>query len=234
MRKYLKSIIRLASYFLGSIAIFWTIIEISQWQKIDWFIPSLFVKYGVFAWIIIPLAISIILLVITNKILKQDESTPIIIDSFQVNVQNSLPVMHDSHPIKVDKDNFLTTIKITAGDYRDFLWKSRKVRITVTEIVKETFNFHSIGKKESYGAVIYIDTGGGIVYGGEESKYVEVNKYLVPKKLFQDQEPCSIYSFYITEDYFSFFRVFIEHINPNAGQVTLSIFFTKSHEINVA
>ena len=234
MGKYLKSTIRLASYFLGSIAIFWTIIEISQWQKIDWFIPSLFVKYGVFAWIIIPLAISVILFMLTSKVLKQDVSAPVIIDSLQVNVQNSLPVPHVSPPIKVDKDNFLTTVKITAGDYRDFLWDSQTVRIEVSEIVKETFNFHSLGKKESYGAAIYIKAGGGLVYGGEESNYVDVNKYLIPQKLLQDQEPCSIYSFHITENYFNFFRVFIEHINPNSGQATLNVFFAKSNKVNVA
>ena len=49
------------------------------------------------------------------------------------------------------------------------------MRIEVSEIVKETFNFRGLGNKESYGAAIYIRAGGRLVYGGGESKYVDVN-----------------------------------------------------------
>ena len=32
MMKYLKQILKLGSYYLGTVGLFWTVIEISQWQ----------------------------------------------------------------------------------------------------------------------------------------------------------------------------------------------------------
>lgn len=79
-------------------------------------------------------------------------------------------------------------------------------------------------EEERYGAEISVDTGGGIVYGGDYVIESGVNQFKIPAKKSQVEEQYSIYSFSTDRDYFSFLRIYVEHINPHAKEVTVNLF----------
>jgi len=135
-------------------------------------------------------------------------------------------------PIKIsDKGGHNRSIRISAGDYQEFTWGCRTIRVEILEIKKEKFYLASLhGEKEQYGAVIKVSTGGGLVYGGSDCKEVGVNQYLVPPNDLDDEEPSSVYAYHVGKDYFDFFRIFVDHINPQTHQVTLNLFFA---DINI-
>ena len=59
--------------FFGSMAVFWTLIQISEWINVQWFLPKFFEKNGILAWIIIPLIISLLYIIFLK--LKKKKST---------------------------------------------------------------------------------------------------------------------------------------------------------------
>jgi hypothetical protein len=222
----LKNIVQIISCFIGTIAFLWLIIQISEWLKFDWFLPSILHKYGFLGWIIISFPISIIAFFILINLLHSEKQESLIkIDSIHINVKDYNFTMSEHLPIKIEKDDFYNIIKIHAGDYRDFIDDYKKIRIEVKDIITDNFEGF-LGKNEKYGVIIHIDTGGGLVFGGEYSKRIGTNEYAIPQKATSDEEPYSIYRFYTTESYFNFLRVFVEHINPKSQEVTLNVFIS--------
>jgi hypothetical protein len=130
-------------------------------------------------------------------------------------------------PTAVDRNPFLTVVRVSQGDYVDFKWEMGKVRIEVSEIVKaEAASL--LHAEQLWKAAIYVDSGGRIVYAGRECEKLKTNKYLVPQKkdvAYGDEELCAVFFFHADKGHFSFFRVYVEHINPTSGQVTLNVFF---------
>lgn len=135
---------------------------------------------------------------------------------------------HETRSIKIDRNGgVIYKARIFEGDYQEFIWGGTTVRISVLQIIKTDFS-HSPShvKNEVLGVEIGFSTGGGLVYGGEVCKKTAVNRYLMPQKEFQQEEPCSVYFYYIIhEERFLFMRVFVDHINQHSRQVTLSLFF---------
>jgi len=114
-------------------------------------------------------------------------------------------------------------VKVAVGDYVTLPCDHSNLKITVIDIVQENFKMEHF-EIESYGANLGVDAGGGLVFGGYSAIETGVNQYKIPIKKFQNEEPCSIYSFHCKKDYFSFMRIFIEHINPHSKEVTLNVF----------
>jgi hypothetical protein len=140
---------------------------------------------------------------------------------------------HGTRPIRVDSDGaVIHKTTILEGDYQEFIWGFSTVRISVSEILKSTFYSSSLmSEKEALGALISFSTGGGLVFGGVECKRTGVNEYLIPQKEFHDEEPCSVYAYYVGDGYFSFIRVFVDHINQHSRQVTLNMAFVQLRNV---
>lgn len=115
------------------------------------------------------------------------------------------------------------TFKIRIGDFETISWRSSSLKISIIDIVLEMFKLNRF-EMESYGAELEVDTGGGLVFGGFSVKEAGVNRYKIPVKKFQNEEPCSVFTFNCSDEYFSFMRVYVEHINPHTNEVTLNVF----------
>jgi hypothetical protein len=125
---------------------------------------------------------------------------------------------------KKDVGNSLRkTMKIRVGDFETFPWRSSNLKISVIDIVQETFKMQCV-ELESYGVDLEVNTGGGLVFGGYSAKETDVNRYKIPVKRFQNEEPCSIFAFHCGDNYFSFMRICVEHVNPHTNEVTLNVF----------
>ena len=155
--------------------------------------------------------------------------------TISANNQNKDSLIHTKKPVKIDDRGGVThTTDIHEGDFLEFIWGVSTVRITISKIVKKRFYFSRLkGEKEAHGAIIGVSTGGGLVYGGADCKETDVNQYLVPQNIFDihEEEPCSVYYYHISKDYFHFFRVLIGHVNPHNHQVTLNIFFANINDV---
>ena len=110
----------------------------------------------------------------------------------------------------------LYQIQIREGSF----WQNGGKRIDVKEIIEATDNQ---GIKY-YNADLLFNTGGGLCYGGENTKHLTTNYYRVPVTR-SDQEPSGIYSyrFSIEDGWFSFYCASITHINPKERIVTIEI-----------
>jgi len=143
---------------------------------------------------------------------------------------------HDARPTTIDGNGaVIHKTRILEGDYQEFIWGPATVRVSVSEIVKGKFNFSSLrGEKETLGAVMDFSTGGGLVYGGADCKQTGVNQYLIPQKEFNQEEPCSVYAYHVREGYFSFIRVFVDHVNQHSREVTLNLAFVKIIDVKTS
>ena len=141
--------------------------------------------------------------------------------------------VHMTKPIKIDRRGCtINTTRINEGDYQEFIYGHTTIKVAVSEIVKKKL-YHSYipGEIESIGAVLEISTDGGLVHGGEDCKKEGTNKYLIPQKETQVEETYSVYAYHAKKDYFNFFRVYIDHVNPHTRQVTLNLFFVNIYDI---
>jgi hypothetical protein len=133
---------------------------------------------------------------------------------------------HETRPITISTGGgVIYKARIFEGDFQEFIWGGTTVRISVFQITSFYYSL-SHGRQEAMGVEIGFSTGGGLVWGGADCKNTGTNRYLMPQKEFQDEEPCSVYFYHIiNEKYFRFMRVFVDHINQHSRQVTLSLFF---------
>ena len=92
----------------------------------------------------------------------------------------------------------------------------------------------SFAKPESLKEIIRSLSGDLPLYGGEYCKNTDVNQYLMPQKEFNSEEPCSVYAYHVQEGYFSFIRVFVDHINPHSREVTLNLAFVKLFDVKTS
>jgi hypothetical protein len=145
-------------------------------------------------------------------------------DSNKGDTKDMLPIA--ILPIIVKGNPYVAKVKIKVGGYREFEWSDRLVKISLVDIVKENFKT-IIGEMETFGAELGVETGGGLVYGGKCTKEYGVNQYRVPAIVSHYEEPYSLYFFHSDKNYLRFFRVFVEHINHHANEVTLNVFFFK-------
>lgn len=134
----------------------------------------------------------------------------------------------DQTPLTVVRANpYLVKIKFKLGDYKEFEWDRSLVKISFLGIVNENFKT-VVGDKQTLGVELQVDSGGGLIYGGEYTKKSDVNQYKVPLIISHYEEPYSLYFYHTGEKYCRFFRVFAEHINPHSEEAILNIFFFKT------
>ncbi len=110
----------------------------------------------------------------------------------------------------------LYQIQIREGSF----WENGGKRIDVKEIIEATDN----QEIKHYSADLLFNMGGGLCYGGENTKHLTTNCYRVPVAK-SEQEPSGIYSykFSIEDGWFSFYCASITHINPKERIVTIEI-----------
>jgi hypothetical protein len=152
-------------------------------------------------------------------------------------VQNTPPVQNFSPvatttaqtivPIQVSEPLFQRVFVVRVGGYQDFTWSLSKIRIEVRGIKRGIPPQRLAYGGEQDQAHIHISTGGGLVYGGEETTREGVNEFLVPVK-FHEEEPRSVFFFHTADNYCRFFRVFVDHINASTGEVTLDACFVRA------
>jgi len=202
-----RQVLKFLPFFFFSITLIAALITIFTEKKV-WFL------------LIISLVIAIILFA-TRKFFSRDQIADMHLKTNTVN------------PIKVHKNTFLRIIKIKVGEYQDFLWEDLLIRIKLLDIKRDLFiDPLSSEKSEEYGAILDINIGGGVVVGGEITRELDVNKYIVPEKKFEYEEKYSIFSFNADQKDYYFFRLFVEHINIPSNLVELNLFFASSNKIN--
>ena len=112
---------------------------------------------------------------------------------------------------------------IPLGDFIEVVWKYRKMKIEIKDIRREVIQDHiSLGyHREHTAAEIKFDTGGGLVYGGQYTKEMGVNTFLLIPFSDEYEEPFSVFAFSTSLKYLM--RICIKHINEHAKTVTLDI-----------
>jgi len=133
-------------------------------------------------------------------------------------------------PVQVVGTYFEKTFVVRVGAYQDFMWGGTKIRVDVREIAKQNVPSRYGSPKEEQQATIHVDTGGGLVYGGEESTRVGVNEYRIPVATDTYEEPRAVYLFSISPSYFRFLCFRADHINPTTNEVTLKASFVSSQK----
>jgi hypothetical protein len=109
----------------------------------------------------------------------------------------------------------LHTFKIPVGNFQDF----GDTKIEVREVRKHVSRYPAEGQ---YGAVLRVNPGGGLIFGGEKTKKISINCYCLPTGPLEGcKEPYSLYCYSFTESYASWLIAYIEHINPHTGIVTI-------------
>jgi hypothetical protein len=116
-------------------------------------------------------------------------------------------------------------LKVAVGDFVDIAWDGRDIRIRVHGIAKDKVT-HAAGytKEDETTVDIEMNVGGALLFGGEATLKAGVNRFRLPQRTFDQDEPYSMYLFHVGSDSFRFIRVFVEHVNPVAGVITLNFF----------
>jgi hypothetical protein len=130
----------------------------------------------------------------------------------------SIPA-HQVNPIPFPATVSLFTYEVPVGNVQDV----GKTRIEVREIRKNksSDSLQRVGEGE-YGAVLYMISGGGVIWGGERVTEISTNCYYLPLNPMQSvKEPYSIYYHHFGENFLFSFAVYLEHINPHSGIVTM-------------
>jgi hypothetical protein len=156
-----------------------------------------------------------------------------IYDDFIKRPPTVMSVTMTGEPIEVVSDNFTKTFSIHVGGYQDFVKRfgthSYTVRFDLKQIVEAKIPTESFPKDIDQ-AIIYTNTGGGLVYGGAETTARTTNEFSVPEVIDNiNQEPRSVYWFHARDDSFEFCRLIVDHIDRNSGTVTMSVFFLRKN-----
>jgi hypothetical protein len=125
---------------------------------------------------------------------------------------------HQVNPISFPGTVRLFTYDVPVGNVQDV----GNMKIEVREIRKNRFSdsLQRVGEGD-YGAVLYVG-GGGLIWGGERVTEISTNCYYLPLNPIQNvKEPYSIYSHHFGENFLRSFAVYLEHINPHSGVVTM-------------
>ena len=115
-------------------------------------------------------------------------------------------------------DITLVTFKLRVGDFWQF--PDLDIKIEVRSVRENTQRRHD---EEAYGAELLVNTGGGLVFGGERAIQITTNCFYLAVTKFKDREPWSVYFWYLSNEYARFFAAYLDHINPHTGVVTINV-----------
>jgi hypothetical protein len=112
----------------------------------------------------------------------------------------------------------LFTYEVPVGNVQDV--GTMKIEVREIRKNKSSGSVRRAGEGD-YGAVLYVG-GGGLIWGGERVTEISTNCYYLPLNPIQNvKEPYSIYSHHFGETFLRSFAVYLEHINPHSGVVTM-------------
>jgi hypothetical protein len=102
------------------------------------------------------------------------------------------------------------------------LWQfpGRDIKIEVRSIRENTQKRYD---EEENGAELWVNSGGGLVFGGERAIKITTNCYYLAVSKFQDREPWSVYFWNFSNERARFFAAYLDHINPHTGVVTINV-----------
>jgi hypothetical protein len=92
-----------------------------------------------------------------------------------------------------------------------------EIKVTIREIRPNNPASYDEG---DLGAELYVDVGGGLVYGGPGTKRTATNGYFVPLTRGTNPEHCSLYYMHYTPEHVHGFSIRIDHINPHTAVVS--------------
>jgi hypothetical protein len=145
-------------------------------------------------------------------------------------IVTSPAVVDPSAPIEISGPYATKTFRISVGNYQDFRWESRKMRVALLDIVHHARipdPQHVLSEADQ--AKVQVDNDGALVDGGEETTHVGINEFLVPQKESADESTKCVYYFYTHESGMRFFRLVVDHINPAAKEVTFNVVFARTN-----
>ncbi len=121
-------------------------------------------------------------------------------------------------------DRAFVTRRVRVGDYYELVRdSSRKIRLTVQSL--ETMEVPSADRAEPnrvLGAVVKVDLGGAVARNARNVKELGVNLFWLPQSSHGESEN-SVFHFHNDPRFSQFVRICVEHINPVAAEVELSV-----------
>lgn len=124
-------------------------------------------------------------------------------------------------PVKMERAYVVRRVNV--GDFVDIPRDhGRKIRITITGLHEIEIPVGVLNQTKRENAVVIAVDLREPAYCGTDVKKTGHNRFLVPQ-LEGDEELKSVFCFRNSEDYTSFIRIAIEHINPSSGTVDLSV-----------
>ena len=130
----------------------------------------------------------------------------------------SIPA-HQVNPISFPATVSLFTYEVPVGAVQHI----GKVKIEVREIRKNISKptLEHTGEGD-YGAVLYVNSGGGLIWGGKRVIRISTNCYFLPLNPIENlKEPYSVYFHYFADHFLASLALYLEHINPYSGIVTM-------------
>ena len=115
-----------------------------------------------------------------------------------------------------------TTVRIKKGDYCPIEAGHKSIRVAVTDIKIASVPDKWGHAKDQPAVEVEVDLNGGVIFGGSATVSVGVNKHLLPRMEFEESAE-SIYAFHTTDDYFSFLRISVTHINLHDACADLNV-----------
>jgi hypothetical protein len=114
---------------------------------------------------------------------------------------------------------------LAEGDFLDLECDARKLRITLKQIIEETFVYEDHSEGKEYGAFIYVHGSISPIYGGQQTIKKRSQEYIVPIKGESLEGERSLFYFIADSQFFEFFRIYVEHINLRTRHVVLDVVF---------
>lgn len=111
-------------------------------------------------------------------------------------------------------DYFSDTVKVKKGEYVDLpKFGMTQIRVTLKDI--------ELGQSDSPRVCLAIDGGGCLFSCGSLTEKYGTNEFLLRSRKHGQEEEWSVFKFFTHERTVHFFRVFVTHVNPHAGDVDL-------------
>jgi hypothetical protein len=159
-----------------------------------------------------------------------------IITFIKVRITNEFKIgLFSKEPIKLKQGkNYLFQIGLNSGDYREIHLGEDIFKIKIIDIKKHIYKIPLFfSEEELYGALVDIDLGGRVTFGGICAKDEGVNKYLLPEAKYAGMHlhDISVYFVYIEPSHHLIFNLYIENINPEKKEITVNVFISSSSKI---
>lgn len=122
------------------------------------------------------------------------------------------------------------TFTLKAGAFFDGTHIRPELKITLKDITTATFKSHFILEETLEVSDIECRLGGLVVYGGKQTKEIDVNRFLVPAANgFLHSDERALYQLSFSNDHVSFFGLRVDHINMHAKEAVMTLCYQSAH-----